>query len=61
MNAKEIIRLLQQNGFKQLRQKGSHIRLTNGTKYTTVAVHGKSDIPIGTVKKIEKDTGVKLL
>ena len=61
MNAKEIIKLLQQSGFKQMRQKGSHVRLSNGNKFTTVAIHGKTDVPIGTVKKIEKDTGVKLL
>lgn len=29
-------------------------------KTTVLAMHGKKDVPIGTIKKIEKDTGVKL-
>lgn len=61
MNAKEILKILRQNGFYELRQSGSHIRLTNGVKKTTVANHGKKDIPIKTVKSIEKQTGVKLI
>jgi len=35
--------------------------MTNGIKITIVADHGKKDIKIGTVKSIEKHTGVKLL
>jgi len=61
LNAKEILKILRQNGFYELRQSGSHIRLTNGVKKTTVANHGKKDIPIKTVKSIEKQTGVKLI
>ncbi len=61
MNAKEILKILKQNGFYKLRQKGSHIRLTDGFKFATVPSHGKKDIKIGTIKNIEKDTGVKLI
>ncbi len=60
MNAKDILRILKQNGFMQVSQRGSHIKLTKDDKLTIVANHGKKDIPIGTVKQIEKDTGVKL-
>ena len=60
MNAKDILRILKQNGFMQISQRGSHIKLTKNDKLTIVANHGKKDIPIGTVKQIEKDTGVKL-
>ena len=60
MNAKDILRILKQNGFMQISQRGSHIKLTKDDKLTIVANHGKKDIPIGTVKQIEKDTGVKL-
>ncbi len=61
MNAKEIIKILSKNGFNKVRQKGSHVRLSDGTKSTTVAVHGKSDVPVGSIKNIEKQTGVKIL
>lgn len=60
MNSKEILEILKKNGFKPIRQNGSHMRLQKGDIKTTLAIHGKKDIPIGTIKKIEKDTGVKL-
>lgn len=61
MNAKEILKILKENGFFEVRQTGSHIRLSNGIRKTTIANHGKKDIPIKTVKSIEKQTGVKLI
>ncbi len=61
MNAKEILKILKKHGFYEIRQSGSHIRLSNGIKNTTVAYHGKKDVPIKTVKSIEKQTGVKLI
>jgi mRNA interferase HicA len=61
MNAKEILKILMQNGFQKIRQTGSHIRLKKNDRNTTVAIHGKKDIAIGTIKQIEKDSGVKLL
>ena len=60
MNAKEILKLLKQNGFYELRQSGSHIIMTNGTNKATVPYHGKTDVKIGTIKSIEKQSGVKL-
>ncbi|MDY0365611.1 MAG: type II toxin-antitoxin system HicA family toxin [Arcobacter butzleri] len=61
MNAKEILKKLIEAGFYQKSQNGSHIKMTNGEKTTIVPNHGKKDIKIGTVKSIEKYTGVKLL
>jgi len=60
MNAKEILKILKQNGFVQISQRGSHIKLAKDDKFAIVANHGKKDIPLGTVKQIEKSTGVKL-
>ncbi len=57
----KILKILKKNGFYEVRQTGSHIRLTNGLKSTTVAYHGKKDVLIKTVKSIEKQTGVKLI
>lgn len=61
MNAKEIIKKLQEAGYYKKSQSGSHIKMTNGEKTTIVPQHGKNDIKIGTVKSIEKLTGVNLL
>ena len=61
MNAKEILKRLIEAGYYKKSQSGSHIKMTNGTKITIVPNHGKKDIKIGTVKSIEKHTGIKLL
>lgn len=61
MNAKEIIKKLQEAGYYKKSQSGSHIKMTNGEITTIVPQHGKKDIKIGTVKSIEKLTGVNLL
>ena len=61
MNGKEIIKKLKKAGWHVIRIASSHHILSNGTKKATVPVHGKKDVKIGTVKSIEKQTGVKLL
>ena len=60
MDAKEVLKILKQNGFEKLSQKGSHLKLTDGEKITIVPIHGTKDIPIGTLRSIEKQSGVKL-
>lgn len=60
MNAKEILKILKQNGFKKVGQRGSHLKLRKDDKVTILPMHGKKDIKIGTLKSIEKNTGVKL-
>ena len=60
MNGKEIIKILEKNGWQSLRIKGSHVRLGKGTLRTTVPLHGSNDIGSGLLKAIEKQTGVKL-
>ncbi|MBN2825856.1 MAG: type II toxin-antitoxin system HicA family toxin [Campylobacterales bacterium] len=59
MNAKELLKILKANGFEKVSQKGSHLKLSNGEQTTIVPVHGTIDIPIGTLKGIEKQTGLK--
>lgn len=59
MDAKEILKQLKAEGWEVLRQKGSHIQMGKDEKRTTVPNHGKDDIKIGTLKKIERDTGIK--
>ncbi|MDM5272061.1 type II toxin-antitoxin system HicA family toxin [Sulfurovum sp. zt1-1] len=60
MDAKEVLKVLLKEGFKEVSQKGSHKKLIKGDKTVIVAIHGAKDIPIGTLKGIEKQCGVKL-
>lgn len=59
MDAKEILKRLKSEGWVILRQKGAHIQLGKGDQRTTVSDHGKKDLKTGTLKKIERDTGIK--
>lgn len=60
MNGKHVIRVLVQNGFTEIRVSGSHHILSKGAIKVTVPVHGAADLKIGTLKSIEKQSGVKL-
>ena len=60
MDAKEVLKILKENGFIRKSQKGSHVKLTKDDKVVIVPDHGKRDIPIGTLKNIEKSSGVDL-
>ncbi len=63
MNGKEVIKRLQKEGWIVLKVEGSHYMMKNIVlnKKIPVPVHGSKDIKIGTIKTIEKQTGVKLL
>lgn len=58
MYPKELIRLLQKNGWKIKSQNGSHIKLTKDGKVSMVALHN-TDIPKGTLNSILKKAGLK--
>jgi predicted RNA binding protein YcfA (HicA-like mRNA interferase family) len=61
MNSREIITVLQGDGWVQVAQKGSHVQFKHPHKKGRVTVpHPKWDIPIGTLKSIEKQSGLKL-
>jgi len=60
MDSKEVLKILKANGFEKVSQKGSHLKLTNGERITIVPIHGSKDIPVGTLKSIEKQSGVNL-
>lgn len=61
MNSKELIQLMLRAGWIKDSQKGSHAQFVHPTKKgkVTVPVHGKKDIPIGTLKAIKKQAGLK--
>ena len=58
MRDKDLLKLLIQNGWEDVRQKGSHHRLVKGDKVEVVAIHGK-DVPKGLLNAILKRTGLK--
>ena len=60
MTGKEIIKLLEQHGWKVLRESGSHHRMGKGGLRTTVPVHSKRDVGKGLLAAIERQTGMKL-
>jgi len=61
MNGRDIISALQRDGWVQVAQKGSHLQFKHPTKKGRVTVpHPKRDVPIGTLKGIEKQAGLKL-
>jgi predicted RNA binding protein YcfA (HicA-like mRNA interferase family) len=61
MNSREVIRLLETDGWRRVRQKGSHIQFKHPEKPGRVTVpHPKRDLPIGTLRNIEDQSGLKL-
>jgi predicted RNA binding protein YcfA (HicA-like mRNA interferase family) len=56
-----ILKMLRQDGWEQVRMKGSHRQLRHPIKAGTVTVSGNLgiDIPIGTLKNIFKQAGLK--
>jgi len=61
MNSREIIRRLQQDGWFQVAQAGSHKQFKHPVKPGRVTVPSpKKDVPAGTLKSIEKQAGLKL-
>ncbi len=61
MNSKDIIAALRADGWIQVAQKGSHVQFKHPTKLGRVTVpHPKRDIPMGTLRSIEKQAGLKL-
>ena len=62
MGSKEIISALKKDGWFKVGQKGSHIQFKHDTKPGRVTVkHPRKDMPKGTVRSIERQSGVKLL
>ena len=55
MNSRDIITALLADGWKQVAQKGSHVQFKHPIKPGRVTVpHPKRDVPLGTLRSIEK-------
>ncbi|MBM3768366.1 MAG: addiction module toxin, HicA family [Acidobacteria bacterium] len=51
----EMVRFLESQGFTILRIRGSHHFMARGEVCTTVAVHGRETLKIGTLRGILRD------
>lgn len=61
MSSAEVIRRIKAPGWQHARTKGSHQHFKHPVRPGIVTVpHPKKDLPIGTLKSIEKQSGVKL-
>lgn len=58
LSSKEIIYILEKNGFIFISQKGSHCKyIKNG--YVVIIPHPKKEIPAGTFMSILRQSGLK--
>lgn len=61
MRSRDVIAKIEADGWSFVRQSGSHRHYRHPTKPGTATVpHPKSDLPIGTLRSISKQTGVPL-
>lgn len=59
MKSKELIKMIEADGWYQVRVNGSHHHFKHPEKSGLVTVpHPKSDLPKGTVKSIKRQAGI---
>lgn len=60
MTAKQMIKLLKENGFVEISSNGSHLKLFNpDTNKTVIVPYHAKDLKPGTEKSILKQAGLK--
>jgi predicted RNA binding protein YcfA (HicA-like mRNA interferase family) len=61
VNSREVIKRWRSDGWFEVNQVGSHKQFRHPTRAGRVTVpHPNRDIPMGTLKSIEKQAGIKL-
>lgn len=61
MTSREVLKALRAAGFVIVGQKGSHVQLKRAGLPGRVTVpHPKLELPIGTIRSIERQSGIKL-
>jgi predicted RNA binding protein YcfA (HicA-like mRNA interferase family) len=61
MDSRDVLAALKADGWRKVGQKGSHVQLKHPAKAGRVTVcHPERDLPIGTLKSIERQAGLKL-
>ncbi|MBS6194693.1 MAG: type II toxin-antitoxin system HicA family toxin [Clostridiales bacterium] len=60
MSPKEMLKLLKKNGFVEVGQNGSHVKMTNHeTKRTVIVPYHSKDLKKGMEQSILKQAGLK--
>lgn len=59
IRARELVSILEKEGFQKIHQKGSHLRLVHpdGRK-TTIPMHSGEKVGVGLLRKILRDTNI---
>ncbi len=61
MRSDDVIKALQAAGWRKVAQKGSHVQFRHPDLAGRVTVpHPKRDLPLGTLRAIEKQSGLRL-
>ena len=61
MDSREIMHRLEADGWYRVGQRGSHVQLKHPTKPGRVTVpHPEKDIPVKTLKSIERQSGIRI-
>ncbi|MEM6427882.1 MAG: type II toxin-antitoxin system HicA family toxin [Deinococcota bacterium] len=61
MKVRELVKLLENDSWRQARMKGSHRQFKHPTKSCTVTIAGKpsADVPVDTLSSVLKQAGLK--
>ena len=60
VDSREIIKKLEALGFVLVSVKGDHHKFRHPDGRLTIVVHPRKDFPLGTIKAMERQSGVKL-
>ncbi len=61
VDSRDVIKAVEADGWFQVAQRGSHCQFKHASKPGRVTVpHPKRDIPLGTLRSIERQAGLKL-
>jgi predicted RNA binding protein YcfA (HicA-like mRNA interferase family) len=61
VDSRDVLTALKADGWHKVAQKGDHVQLKHPAKPGRVTVpHPKRDLPVGTLKSIERQAGIKL-
>jgi predicted RNA binding protein YcfA (HicA-like mRNA interferase family)/predicted RNase H-like HicB family nuclease len=60
MDSRTLVKILEKDGWYKVDQSGSHVQFRHPSKMGRVTVpHPKKNIPIGTLRNIESQSGIK--
>jgi predicted RNA binding protein YcfA (HicA-like mRNA interferase family) len=61
MKFRDLQKMIEEDGWKQIRQRGSHQHFAHAAKpgIVTLAGHPANDVPPGTLNSIKKQAGIK--